>query len=294
MKKILITGANSYIGTSFEKWVLQYPEKYSVDTIDMKEETWREKSFKGYDVVFHVAGIAHVSSNPRMKDLYYKVNRDLTIEAAKKAKAEGVKQFIFMSSMSVYGINGLIGEDIVITRDTPCKPNTLYGRSKLEAEKELKKLEDKHFRIAIIRAPMVYGPNCPGNYTRLKELVIKTPVFPMINNKRSMIFIDNLSEFIRLLIENQEKGLFFPQNKEYVDIVELVRLIAKKNKKNMYFSRSLGFGIKFLGKRISVFKKVFGNLVFDLNLSSYKDFEYNIVDFEKSIECCEIDRKKRC
>ena len=103
MKKVLITGKDSYIGISLEQWLMKEPDNYQVDTVDMKDESWKEKDFSEYDTVFHVAGIAHVSSDPKMEELYYKVNRDLTIETAKKAKAEGVKQFIFMSSIIVYG-----------------------------------------------------------------------------------------------------------------------------------------------------------------------------------------------
>ncbi len=97
MKKILITGANSYVGTSFEKWLSQWPDKYHVDTIDMIDGTWREKSFVGYDVIFHVAGIAHIKETKENAHLYYEINRDLAFETAQKAKADGTKQFIFLS-----------------------------------------------------------------------------------------------------------------------------------------------------------------------------------------------------
>ncbi len=285
--RILITGNRSYVGINLKRWLSQWPDKYSVDSISLKNDEWKNKDFSKYDVLFHTAAIVHKKEKSEMKDIYYRINRDLTVEVAKKAKKEGVKQFIFMSSMSVYGLDGKIGEEVVITKATRCIPTTLYGKSKLEAENELKKLEDGQFCITIIRAPMVYGPNCPGNYTRLKKLVMKTRVFPMVNNKRSMIFIDNLCEFIRLLIDNRESGLFFPQNKEYVNTSELVRLITKENSKNIYFSRILTYGINLFGKRVSVLNKVFGNLVYDLDLSSYKDFGYYVVDFEKSIELCE-------
>jgi UDP-glucose 4-epimerase len=285
--RILITGNKSYVGMNLKRWLSQWPDKYSVDFVSLRNDEWKIKDFSKYDVLFHVAAIVHKKEELEMEDIYYKINRDLTVEVAKKAKAEGIKQFIFMSSMSVYGLEGKIGEEVVITKDTRCIPTTLYGKSKLEAENKLKKLEDEQFCIAIIRAPMVYGPNCPGNYTRLKKLVMKTRVFPMVNNKRSMIFIDNLCEFIRLLIDNREHGLFFPQNKEYVNTSELVRLITKENSKNIYFSRILTYGINLFGKRVSVLNKVFGNLVYDLDLSSYKDFEYNVADLEKSIKICE-------
>ncbi|AZR73932.1 UDP-glucose 4-epimerase [Anoxybacter fermentans] len=285
--RILITGNKSYVGMNLKRWLSQWPDKYSVDSISLRNDEWKNKDFSKYDILFHVAAIVHKKEKSEMEDIYYKINRDLTVEVAKKAKEEGVKQFIFMSSMSVYGLNGKIGEDVVVTKNTQCNPNTFYGKSKLEAENELKKIEDEHFRIVIIRAPMVYGPNCPGNYTRLKKLVMKIPVFPLVNNKRSMIFIDNLSEFIRLLIDNQDRGLFFPQNKEYVNTSELVKLIAKENSKNIYLSRVLAFGIKLFGRRVKVLNKVFGNLVFDLDLSSYEDFKYCVADLKKSLEICE-------
>ncbi|NLK95370.1 MAG: NAD-dependent epimerase/dehydratase family protein, partial [Clostridiales bacterium] len=131
MKNILITGANSYIGTSFENWLKKWPEEYAIDTVDTKNDIWRSKDFSSYDVVFHVAGIAHVSTDPKMEDLYYKINRDLTIEIAKKAKSEGVKQFIFMSSIIVYGDSSHINKKRVIDKNTIPVPSNFYGKSKL-------------------------------------------------------------------------------------------------------------------------------------------------------------------
>ena len=141
MKKILITGANSYIGTSFEKYLNNnYFNDYEVDTADMIDGTWREKSFNGYDVVFHVAGIAHQKENKNNAHIYYEVNRDLAVETAKKAKNDGVKQFIFLSSMSVYGM-----ETGVITKKTSPSPKTNYGKSKLQAEEHITSLRDESF-----------------------------------------------------------------------------------------------------------------------------------------------------
>lgn len=155
MKKILITGAGSYIGTSFNNYMGQFKDKYKVDIIDLKNKSWCKKSFSGYDVVFHVAGIAHIKETNENKDLYYKVNRDLTIEVARKAKKDKVKQFIFLSSMSVYGLE--IG---IINKDTIPNPNTNYGKSKLEAEEGLNKLAASDFNVVILRPPMVYGACC--------------------------------------------------------------------------------------------------------------------------------------
>lgn len=158
MKKILITGANSYIGTSFEKWVSQYPDKYSVDKISVRDERWKEKSFGGYDVLFHTAAVVHVKENDTIN--YFKVNRDLAVEVAEKAKQEGVKQFIFLSTMGVYGT-----ETGYITKDTVPTPKTPYAKSKYEAEQLLLEMDIEDFNVAILRPSIVYGKGCPGNYS---------------------------------------------------------------------------------------------------------------------------------
>lgn len=168
----------------------------------------------------------------RDKDLYFRVNRDLAYEVAKKAKKEGVSQFIFLSSMSVYGM-----ETGVITRDTVPQPKSLYGKSKLEAEKLIEHLNDQTYKVAILRPPMVYGKGCKGNYPKLAKLAKITPLFPDIDNKRSMIYVDNLSKFLKVIIDDNQSGLFFPQNNEYVKTSELVKLIAKYNNKKIRLTK---------------------------------------------------------
>lgn len=282
MKKILITGANSYIGTSFEKWVAQWPDKYSVDTVDMIDGTWKEKDFSGYDVVFHVAGIAHVSADPKMEDLYYKVNRDLAIETAKKAKYDGVKQFIFMSSIIVYGDSSHINKKRVITKDTIPNPTNFYGNSKLQAEEGIKPLENDEFKVVILRPPMIYGKGSKGNYPKLAKMARKLPVFPDIDNERSMLHIDNLCEFIRLMIDNEERGLFFPQNREYVKTSEMVRLIAEAHGKKIWLTRLFNPVLRIMANYVGLINKVFGNLVYEQKISEYK-MKYRIINFRESI-----------
>jgi len=285
MKKVLITGANSYIGTSFENYLKKYPDQYMIDTVDMKDGSWRDKDFSYYDVVFHVAGIAHVSSDPKLKDLYYRVNRDLTIETAKKAKVEGVKQFIFMSSIIVYGDSSK--NKRVIDRTTIPTPSNFYGDSKLQAEEGLKALEDENFKIVILRPPMIYGKGSKGNYPKLSKAAQILPIFPDIDNERSMLHIDNLCEFIRLMIDNEERGLFFPQNAEYVKTSEMVRLIAEVHGKKIRLTKVFNPIIKMM-YGINVVNKVFGNLVYENSMSVYKKGEYRIRDFEESIKLSEV------
>jgi len=284
IKSILITGKNSCIGTSLVNWLMREPDKYKVDTVDMKDGSWKEKDFSSYDVVFHVAGIAHVSSDPKMEDMYYKVNRDLTIETAEKAKAEGVKQFIFMSSIIVYGDSS--SSKRVIDRNTAPTPSNFYGNSKLQAEEGIKHLESDDFKIVVVRPPMIYGKGSKGNYPKLANMAKKIPVFPDIDNERSMLHIDNLCEFIKVMIDHEETGLYFPQNKEYVNTSELVRMIAEVHGKKIMMTRVFNPVLRLMFG-IGIVNKVFGNLVYEKSMSDYDKANYRIRTFKESIELTE-------
>jgi nucleoside-diphosphate-sugar epimerase len=280
MKKVLITGKNSYVGKSLEKWLGKYPERYLIDSISLRDDLWKEKDFSGYDVVFHAAGIAHVSSNPKMEDLYYKVNRDLTIETAKKVKAEGVRQFIFMSSIIVYGDSSR--DKRVIDKSTVPTPNNFYGNSKLQAEEGIKPLESDTFKMVIIRPPMIYGRGSKGNYPKLAKVAQKLPIFPDYDNHRSMLHIDNLCEFIRIIIDNEDSGLFFPQNSDYVKTSELVKLIAEVHGKKVVLTKLFNPILK-----VGIVNKVFGNLVYEKNMSVYIE-NYRIWNLQQSITVTEL------
>ncbi len=281
MRKILITGANSYIGMSLEQWLTKYPDKYSIDTVDVKGDSWKEKDFSEYHVIFHVAGIAHIKETKENQHLYYRINRDLAIEVANRAKAEGVKQFIFLSSMNVYGVkNG------VIDKNTPLKPDSNYGKSKLQAEELIESLGDDSFRVVILRPPMVYGKGCKGNYPRLVNLAVKIPLFPDIDNKRSMLYIDNLSEFVKLMIDDCSSGLFFPQNSEYVKTSEMVRLIAETHGKKVMLTDLFNPLLRLL--KIGTVNKVFGDLVYEKSLSKCNCVQnISFIDFLESIKLSE-------
>lgn len=284
MKKILITGANSYIGTSVESWLGQFSDKYCIDTLDMKNSHWEQTDFSRYDVVFHVAGIAHVSSDPKLKELYYSVNRDLTIKTAKKAKQDGAKQFIFMSSIIVYGNSGKIGQEKIITSTTKESPADFYGESKLQAEQGILPLADESFHVAVVRPPMIYGKDSKGNYRRLAKLAKMLPFFPNIQNSRSMLHIDNLCEFIRLSIDHELSGIYYPQNEEYVSTHQLVKAIADFSQKRIYLTGFFNPALHVLGYFSGTVNKVFGNMVYAKEMSEYKGISYRVVDFEESIK----------
>lgn len=289
MKKVLITGANSYIGTSVEKYISEhYPEECSFDTVDMRDGAWKEKSFSGYDVVYHVAGIAHSDSGKISEEkakLYYSVNTDLTIETAKKAKAYGVKQFIFMSSAIVYGGSSKVGKKKMITRDTPVSPANAYGDSKVQAENGIVQLIDESFKVCVLRPPMIYGKGCKGNYLTLRKFALKLKFFPYVKNERSMLYIENLCEFVRLMILNEESGIFFPQNSEYTNTSEMVKMIAAANGKKLHLVHGFGWAIKILGLFTGLVKKAFGSLTYDKEMSEYKE-KYVKFNLKTSIEEC--------
>lgn len=272
MKKILITGAGSYIGVSFERYIADnYAQEYCVDTVDMIDGSWREKDFSSYDVIFHVAGIAHRKETDENAELYYSVNRDLAVETAKKAKAEGVSQFVFLSSMSIYG-----KDTGVITKETEPTPVSNYGKSKLEAENLIAELRDESFSIAILRPPMVYGEGCKGNYQAIVKIVKKLPFFPNVKNRRSMINVDNLSSFVEMAIRKKLSGVYFPQNRNYVSTKELAKNIAAKMDKKIYMSFLCGFAVFLFRPFVKKLKKAFGTLIY-VDTEDF-DFSYCVVD----------------
>lgn len=288
MKRILITGKNSYIGKTFYEYISQFKE-YTIDFISVRDSAWMKEDFSSYNVIFHVAGIVHLNMkkiSDEQKKLYYKVNTDLTIALAQKAKKEGVKQFIFMSSASVYGDGAPIGKERVITRETPIYPTNFYGDSKAKAEKGLRKLEDKDFKVVILRPPMIYGKGCKGNYLMLAKLAKKMPVFPKIKNSRSMCYIGNLVEFVKLIIENEERGIFWPCNNEISNTSELVKMIASVYGRKILLIPGCSLVLKLLSCVSGSVNKAFGNFCYDPELSVYKT-DYRKYGLEESIQITE-------
>lgn len=230
MKRVLITGADSFVGNSVQNYLESFPERYKVVSVGTLNGEWKQVDFSSFDTIYHVAGLAHsdVSNvTDEIKKRYYTVNTELAINVAMKAKREGVRQFIFMSSAIVYGDSAPISKTKIITADTPYSPTNFYGDSKVQAEKGLLPLQDDNFNVVIMRCPMIYGKGGRGNFLVLKKMALRLPVFPQIDNKRSMLYIGNLVEFVRLMIENEESGIFWPCNIELSNTSELIKLIAE-------------------------------------------------------------------
>ena len=296
-KCVLITGANSYIGESFKTYAeIHYPD-ISIDTVDMIDDSWKRHDFSKFDTVFHVAGIAHAdvgAVSEKEKQKYYAVNAGLAVETAAMAKKAGVSQFIFMSSMIIYGASAPHGKCKMIDENTKPSPENFYGDSKWRGDVGVRKLADENFHVAVLRPPMIYGDGCKGNYAALSTLAKKLLLFPNIENRRSMLYIENLCEFICLLTLSGEGGIYFPQNREYTKTADMVKSIAKASGRNIYTVRVLNPTVAVAshipGKIGALVNKAFGNNVYDQKLSTYKGLDYRVADLENSIQRTENSR----
>ena len=302
-KKILLTGKDSYIGRSFIDYAAKnYPNNFEIDELDMRGDDWREADFSKYDIIYHLAGIAHSDigdADEETKKKYYEVNTELAVETAEKAKREGVHVFIFMSSMIVYGDSAPYGKKKLITEDTAPAPANFYGDSKWQADKRIRALASDSFETVILRPPFIYGPGCKGNYVSLAKLAKKLPVFPMAGNRRSMLYIGNLCEFLckLMLVDEKEfadKGnIFFPQNKEYTGTFYMADRIRRANYGSGMLPTSLFNPILALisnskGKIGKLANKAFGNSCYDKDLSRYPGIDYQIYSLTESIEKTEL------
>ena len=294
-RKILITGAGSYIGESFRAYVDEYyKENFEIETLDMLDEKWREKDFSSFDIVYHVAGIAHAdvgNVDEATKEKYYAVNTDLTVEVCKKAKADRVKEFVFMSSMIVYGDSAPYGAKKIVDANTVPKPANFYGDSKLQADVAVRELADEEFKVIVLRPPMIYGKGSKGNYPVLAKLAKKLPVFPDVDNERSMLHIDNLCEFLCqvMLIEHltQDAVVLIPQNAEWTKTSDMVEQIAevsgKKIKKTKVLTPAVKIAGMMPGKIGGLVNKAFGNNCYAYKISVYSGVNYQKNTLKQSI-----------
>jgi len=256
MKKILITGSNGFLGGYFKN---KYSNNYNIKTFSFLKNDFGSLHVENIEVIIHLSALVH-QMDGASKEEYDRVNVFQTLDLAKKAKASGIKHFIFMSTIAVYGV-----ETGVINENTNCSPITDYGKSKLKAEIELQKLEDDYFIVSIIRPPIVNGYDAPGNMKSLINLVQKVPVLPFgnIQNRRSMIYVGNLCFFMDAIIEKGLSGIFLVADERAVSTTELIELIAQALGKRVYLVRVPFFeGLLKLVKP-SFHKRLFGSLEVD-------------------------------
>ena len=285
MKKVLITGASSYLGRSLREYLGGFPGEYRVEALSLRSDSWRAFDFTGFDCVYHTAALVHrkdTKDDPAFLPEYRKINRDLTLAVAEKAKESGVKQFLFLSTEAVYGLTAPFGKTVTITKDTPLCPKDNYGRSKLEAEQGLQKLASGSFRVAILRPPIIYGKGCTGNYRTLEAFARKMPCFPKIENQRSMLYIGNLNALVKHLIDRNDAGVFCPQDKETHCTAQVVRAIARAHGKNLPLVPGFAWTMHLLRHLSGSVDKAFGSLRYDAALSAYPE-DYQITDFPESV-----------
>jgi len=255
MTKVLITGADSFVGTNY----IKYSQNKEVDEISLIDNQPEEIDFSSYDVILHLVAIVH-QLKTISEENYFKVNKDLCLRTAEEAKKAGVKQFVFLSTVKVYG--EFNPESGPWTESSECYPEDPYGRSKYEAETELRKLEDIDFTVSIIRTPLVYGKDVRANMLSIMKLVDRIRVLPFgnVNNKRSFTYIKNLVGFIDRIIEKRASGVFIAMNSNPLSTTELVKLIAKYlDKKITLFD--IPVPLINLGKKIipRIFDRLYGS-----------------------------------
>ena len=275
MRKIIVVGSSGYIGSRFCSYV---KDKLEVEAVPSRGNVWRYADFQRADSVLFAAGLAHQKQTEKNRSEYFQVNTDLALEVAKYAKASGVRQYIYLSSVSVYG--KMIG--VVKAGERPTlRKGDAYGESKLLAERGLQTLEDDTFRVLIIRPPMVYGLGCKGNFDKLQKIVKVVPLFPVVQNQRSMIYIDNLCEFILQGVNTGLCGMYIPQDANYVNTTDMARLIAHNCNITFRASRLLGIAVRFLLPFSNMAQKAFGTLIFQGTETS--GMQYQVVEFDQAI-----------
>ncbi len=279
--KILIVGKNSYIGNHIDQWLSE--RKCEVSQLDALLDGWQNYDYSGYDAIVHVAGIVH---QPQCRDweLYRRVNAEMPVEIAKRAKRCGVKKYIFLSTMGVYGAEKKLIPN-VIDANTHLTPHGMYGKSKWMAEEGLRKLQDGNFNVVCVRPPSVYGKGCRGGYISGFASIVKAlPIIPRAyeNVKQSFIYIDNLSEFVRLAIVNDLVGSYCPQDDKAVSANELLKTMAIAMGKKYRSSRFLGFVVRVLSF-MPIIKKAYGGIAYDRDLSTIYRCPYVVVPFEEGI-----------
>ncbi|WP_323593907.1 NAD-dependent epimerase/dehydratase family protein [Aliarcobacter butzleri] len=254
--KIIITGSNGYLGSSF---INKYQNKYLFEKFSLLNQKLEDITFDNIDIALHCAALVHQKVE-HSYEKYHDINVEYPLKLAKLAKQNAVKQFVFISAIAVHG-----EDEKKLDENTICNPTTPYGKSKLEAEKELLKLNDDNFTVSIVRPPMIYGKNAPGNIDSLVKLVKKSPIIPLANikNKRSFIFIQNLLHIIEEVILQKKSGIFLACDDEPLSTSKLIEFIAKNIEKKTYLIKIPFFESLLKILKPSFHKRLYGSLEID-------------------------------
>ena len=277
MKKILIYGKGSYIGEHYREGL--EARGHQVTMIDSLVLKPGEFALEGYEVVINVVGIAHIKITPDMESLFYKINTDYAVNLCSLSKEAGVKQYIYMSSMNVFGDTS----ECIKSREQE-NPKNFYGKSKLLADQRIHAMEDDSFKVVSIRPPVVYGKGCKGNFTLLEKVASVAFMFPKYRNTRSMIFIDHLVNFLCQMVENEENGYFHPQNRSHISTTDAIVAIRKAKGKKTLLIPGLGWLVRLMMRFVTKAERAFADDYYDLAFSRYKDNSYCPMGFEMTIQ----------
>jgi UDP-glucose 4-epimerase len=266
MKTVAVTGTSGFVG---RRLMVYDNELFKLLPVTLRNIPIEQLNLKNVDAIIHLAGKAH-QMQPIADEVYFEVNYELTKNLAIAAKKQGVKHFIYISSTKVYG------DEITepVSEYSKCVPTDAYGASKLKAEQFLRGLESLDFKIAIIRPPLVYGPQVKGNMIKLLQLAKKKYPLPFrnIKNARSMVYVDNLIELINTIIIKEARGIYIAGDGLPVSTTELVMLIRK----HMGYHRYSLFSIPILVRKMihkikpALFARLFGSFVADNTNSNNK------------------------
>lgn len=286
VKKVMLVGIGGYIGGKFTDYINKNYPDWQIDAVDSMNRKWADADFHGYDAVYNVSGLAHANARHGSEKLYYEVNGQLPIDVATKAKAEGVPMFVQMSSQIVYGDMSGLGEDKVITAEIVPSEPTVYGKSKMMAERGLVALVDNSFQVALVRPPLIYSEFARDNFPRLVNFAKKMPVFPKLKNRQSVVYVDNLCELVKLIIEHNQGGVYYPQQECYIETSKIVADIAEAVGNKMWQTRLFNPALRFLSKMpmFDFIHKAFGSIVYDMKMSNHFDGKYRVVSYEESIK----------
>lgn len=264
MNKLLLTGSTGFVGSYF---INKYKKNYNIKTFSFRNDDINSLNCSEVDVVVHLSALVHQMGGASCEE-YEKINVTQTLELANKAKQFGVKHFIFMSTVKVYGEEA----DGSYTENTICQPEDEYGKSKLKAELELKKLENQNFKISIIRTPIVYGYSVKANIKSLVNLVNKISLLPFakIENKRSMVYIGNLCHLVDEVIKQQKSGIFLASDNKPLSTTKLIELIAKSLDKKLYLIKVPFFENLLKLLKPSFHKRLYGSLEVDNSITKEK------------------------
>ena len=245
----------------------KYKNKYNIKTFSFRKEDIDTFDCTDVDTVFHLSALVHQMGGASAEE-YEKVNVTQTLQLARKAKDRGVKHFVFMSTVKVYGEE----TNSVYTETTICNPEDEYGKSKLKAELELSKLENENFKISILRTPIIYGYGVKANIKNLVSLVNKVPFLPFgkIKNKRSMVYIGNICHLVDEIITQEKAGIFLAADDKPLSTSRLIELIAKNLDKNIYLVKIPFFESFLKLVKPSFHKRLYGSLEVNNSITKEK------------------------